>query len=128
MCASCGQRQARFWGYTILGPVTLRVTPLCGPCFEAETAVDEAEGVDSNDEADLTPEEVEDRLMALGPIDWTVLAPQLPSPEVTVEVPAADLAFVADTVRRIAAHHGQPLPHDIAAFVARHGSSFPPAT
>ena len=29
----CGQRPARYWGNTILGPVILRVTPWCGPCF-----------------------------------------------------------------------------------------------
>jgi hypothetical protein len=86
-------------------------------------------GGDARDEAELTPAEVEEGLLALGPIDWTILRPFLPSADAEVTTPlAAELAFVADAVRRIATHHRQPLPADVAAFVARHGGHSSPAT
>ena len=128
ICARCGQRPARYWSNTILGPVTLRVTPWCGPCFEAEIAATDPTGTDGGDDAEPTPQELEAGLLALGPIDWDVLRPYLPDPEAAVHDPEGDLAFVAGAVRRIAAHHGQPLPAEVAAFVARHDSPSQPAT
>ena len=125
----CGQRPARYWGNTILGSVVLRVTPWCGPCFEADTAVEDPTDGGARDKAELTPAEVEEGLLALGPIDWSVLRPFLASADAEVTAPlAAELAFIADAVRRIAAHHRQPLPADVAAFVARHGGPSSPAT
>ena len=128
ICARCGQRPARYWSYAVLGPVTLRETPWCGPCFEAETAAEDPGDLATADEPGPTPEEAEESLLALGPIDWDVLRPCLPGPEAAGDAPAGELAFVADAVRRIAAHHGQTLPADVAAFVARHGGRSPPAT
>ena len=128
ICARCGQRTARYWGYTILGPVTLRVTPWCAPCFEAETASEGSGEITAADEAEPTPVEAEEALLALGPIDWDVLRPFLPGPDAAGDDPEGDLAFVSGAVRRIAAHHGQPLPADVAAFVARHDRPSSPAT
>ena len=120
ICAHCGERLARYWAYTILSSVTLRITPTCGPCFDAELAADGAFDPRPTEVVEPTPTNHDARILALGPIDWAVLRPCLVQLESAPEMPVHELVFVADAVRRIAAHHDQPLPPDVAAFVARH--------
>jgi hypothetical protein len=120
ICAYCGERPARFWAYTILSSVTLRITPKCGPCFDAELAADGAFDPQPSEDVEPTPADIEAGILGLGPIDWAVLGPCLEQLESAPEMPVHELVFVADSVRRIAAHHKQPLPADVAAFVSRH--------
>jgi hypothetical protein len=120
ICAHCGERLARYWSLTILSSVTLRVTPICGPCHDAEVAADSSADSQPTEDVEPMPADIEAKVLALGPIDWAVLAPCLVQLESAPEMPVHELMFVAHSVRRIAAHHDQSLPADVAAFVSRH--------
>lgn len=124
ICAHCGQRPARYWSYTILQPVVLRITPMCGPCSDAEKATATADS-EPSEVAEPTPSDAEAHMLALGPIDWRVLGPQLAELDDAGDTHASDRAFVADAVRRVAAHHGQALPVDVATFIARYAPREP---
>ena len=128
VCADCGERPARYWSCAELGPVRLGVTPRCEPChlaYVAATMEDDEPGAWDAD-AEPTPEEVEEGLLWLGPVDWAALRRHLPAAE--AHAPPEVLAWVADAVGRIAAHHGQALPGDVRSFVERHGGPVAPAT
>ena len=120
ICALCGARPARHWSSTILQPVVLRVTPTCGPCNDAEMAADRVLESQRTEEPEPTSRDIEASLLALGPIDWSVLEPQLVKLDTMPDVDASDLAIVAYAVPRIAAHHGQALPAEVVGFVARY--------
>ena len=102
-CTLCGIRPAVVSGQTILGAVSIRRVSVCDVCEATQEQL---------------PEDFDALLLALGPMDFTVveesLAPaeQYASPD--------ELAGTAEAIARSAQLHAQELPETVRVFVSRH--------
>lgn len=109
MCQRCRARPATGNWLSVLGPLDTREAWYCRRC--TETLLSDGNGEAPQKEGDLS---------GLGPIDFDVLRASIQRTEADPKIPREQFAAVAPELLHIAAAHGQTLPDDILAFVARH--------
>ena len=90
LCSACATREAMVHATQVVGPAVLREDHLCEQCASVRD--------------EQTP----------GPIDWDTLRASLPNIE---RESGATAAHIAKELRRIATHHAQHVPEDVARFI-----------